>query len=317
MVMDRRPDEMLNDMLRRGIDVFKGAIQGVTEVLRTGDDAIKEMDDAVRGKPMAPGETPEDTFINVLALMKGAMEEARETGSATAPAVVQRARETLSRVTSMEPSWRTGPSIGKTATDMFRLVLRDLRGSESLVKLATGRGEINDLEKLIDWADDVGNRLGKAQKVVAQPKPGVQPPAGVPATGESPRRSALSLPTTEETVTELKRRLGRELYRIELDLVAGGRIAGKPCDCLGSKHHFGIEATAEELIPMDTSPIYPSIISWLKVHQNEFEVEEVAKRPPEHYQALAPEVRRFRKEVLGTESLATLRDPPKTAEKTS
>ena len=65
---------------------------------------------------------------------------------------------------------------------------------------------------------------------------------------------------------------------MELDLQGGGRIAGKPCDCLAYKHHFGIEATAEELIPMDKAPIYPLIITWLKGHEEEFEVEEVAKR---------------------------------------
>jgi len=42
---------------------------------------------------------------------------------------------------------------------------------------------------------------------------------------------ASALPNTAETTTELRRRLGKELYRMELDLVGGGRIAGKPCDC--------------------------------------------------------------------------------------
>jgi len=39
------------------------------------------------------------------------------------------------------------------------------------------------------------------------------------------------LPTPEETTSELKRRLAKELYRAELDLSGGLRIAGKPCDC--------------------------------------------------------------------------------------
>lgn len=44
---------------------------------------------------------------------------------------------------------------------------------------------------------------------------------------------AIAMPTTEETVAELKRRLAKEIYAFEKDLLAGGRIAGKPCDCLG------------------------------------------------------------------------------------
>ena len=117
---------------------------------------------------------------------------------------------------------------------------------------------------------------------------------------------AISLPTTQETVTELKRRLAKELYRMELDLTGGGRIAGRPCDCLGQKHHLGLEATVEELIPMDSNPTYSHIISWLNTHGSEFEPEEVAKRPPEYYRGLAPEVRRFRKEVMGTEATSAM-----------
>lgn len=117
------------------------------------------------------------------------------------------------------------------------------------------------------------------------------------------------MPTTAETVQELKRRLAKELYRMELDLLGGGRIASKPCDCLSEKHHLGIEATAEELMSMDRDPVYGKIIAWLNTHAPEFVVEEVAKHPPEHYQALAPEVRTFRKQLMGTEKLGALLTP--------
>ena len=116
----------------------------------------------------------------------------------------------------------------------------------------------------------------------------------------------IETPTTEETVAELNRRLGKELYRMELDLAGGARIAGKPCDCLASKHHFGIEATAEELIPYENRPIYSEIISWLRQHEHTFPIQEVAKTPPEFYKSLAPDMKRFRKTVLGTESLSAL-----------
>ncbi len=115
------------------------------------------------------------------------------------------------------------------------------------------------------------------------------------------------LPTTEETVTELKRRLGKELYRVELDLQNGGRIAGKVCDCLSkAKHSAGIEATAEELMSYEANPIYGEVIEWINSHAREFEPAEIAKRPPAYYQELTPEIRNFRKKVMGTDNAMAL-----------
>lgn len=110
------------------------------------------------------------------------------------------------------------------------------------------------------------------------------------------------MPTTKETVEELKRRLAKELYRLELDLANGGRIAGKPCDCLGKKHHLGIEATAEELMAYERNPVYNQVITWLNRNAADFEPAEIAKHPEEYYQRLIPDVRNFRKDVMGTEN---------------
>jgi len=126
--------------------------------------------------------------------------------------------------------------------------------------------------------------------------------------------TSIELPTTEQTVRELKRRLAKELYRMELDLQAGARIAGKPCDCLSyAKHLSGVEATAEELMSYETNPVYGEVITWLRSHEAEFEPEEIAKHPPEYYHRLVPEVRRFRKEVMGTEKMLTLDEAKKLA----
>lgn len=119
-------------------------------------------------------------------------------------------------------------------------------------------------------------------------------------------KPSILMPTTQQTLDELKRRLAKELYRMELDLQGGGRIAGRPCDCLSQKHHLGIEATAEELMSYEVNPLYSRIINWMRDHQAEFEPEEIAKQPPAHYQGLAPEVRRFRKEMMGTESISAM-----------
>jgi hypothetical protein len=116
------------------------------------------------------------------------------------------------------------------------------------------------------------------------------------------------LANTPDTLAMLKRRLAKELYRMEMDLQNGGRIPTKAggavsCDCLGQKHSLGIEATAEELMSYDKNPVYGKVISWMNTHAPVFDPAEIEKRPPEYYQQLTPEVRSFRKEVLGTEKM--------------
>lgn len=117
-------------------------------------------------------------------------------------------------------------------------------------------------------------------------------------TGQRKARS-VELATTPDTVKELKRSLAKELYRMELDLQRGGRIAGRPCDCLSNKHTLGLEAIAEELMSYEPNPVYSEIINWLQRHAPEFEPEGIAKQEAGYYQSLAPETRRFRKAVMG------------------
>jgi hypothetical protein len=107
------------------------------------------------------------------------------------------------------------------------------------------------------------------------------------------------MPTTEETITALKERLAKELYRFENDLQDGLRIADKPCDCAKSKHTGLIIATAEELMSYETNPLYGNIVSWVKKHQLEFTPKEISNHQPAYYQALTPEIRKFRKQLEG------------------
>ena len=120
------------------------------------------------------------------------------------------------------------------------------------------------------------------------------------------------MPTTAETIGDLRMRLARELYRLELDLLSGGRIASRPCDCLEKHSSLGVKALAEELIPMSRAPLYGTILSWVDKHTPEFKVKEVAKNEPDYYRAMAPEVRTFRKQLMETESLGTI--PPEKKE---
>jgi len=118
-----------------------------------------------------------------------------------------------------------------------------------------------------------------------------------------PNTSGIALPTAEETTIELKRRLAKELYRMELDLAAGLKIAGKPCDCGSNKHTLMLEAAAEELISQDPSnaSIYKSIIIW--IHDNASKIVPSAIQSGKYdseYPRMANEFKMFRKGVLGS-----------------
>ena len=192
------PEETFRDIITRGINVFQTVIHGVSDALRSGDGAIRELDHSLTGEPIAPGETPDQTFLGVLALINGAMEEAQTTGSASTPEVMQKARAALGRLVKVEPAWRPGPTIIKTTADMMRVALRDLRGSESLLKVVGGQGQLTDLESLIDWASDVSKRLNDAQTVVARPKP---TPAEL-----APETPAAEVPTPPAAPTKKKKK---------------------------------------------------------------------------------------------------------------
>ena len=119
------------------------------------------------------------------------------------------------------------------------------------------------------------------------------------------------LPTSEETSQELKRRLGKELYRAELDLSNKLRIAGKPCDCLDSKHTLGLEAAAEELIAQEPdNTAYPEIIDWIKRNQPKLSIEAIESgQYDEEYPRMAAEFKGFRKRIMGTTVLTVMVEP--------
>ena len=123
--------------------------------------------------------------------------------------------------------------------------------------------------------------------------------------------SQYSLPTTEETTRELKRRLAKELYRAQLDLSAKLRIASKPCDCLDQKHTLGLEAAAEELIAQEPdNPVYFEIIDWIKQNQPKLTIEAISTgKYDDEYPRMAAEFREFRKRIMGTTALRAMVEP--------
>lgn len=179
MTQDQRPETALADVVRTGIETFKSVVEGVTSLIRTGESTIRDLDTALTGGPAPESSYPEQSFLEIVALMQATMEEAKTKGTANAPGIVQRAREILNKVNKTEPSWRPAPVAIRTVNDIIRISLRDLRGSENMIRLAQGTGTIEDLENLTKWADEVSERVAKTREVTAEPKPtrAIQEPA--------------------------------------------------------------------------------------------------------------------------------------------
>lgn len=118
----------------------------------------------------------------------------------------------------------------------------------------------------------------------------------------APKTFSLALPTSEETTTELKRRLAKELYRAELDLAGGLKIAGKSCDCLSQKHTLMLEAAAEELISQDPgNSVYQEIIDWIPRNLSKVSPEAIQSgKYASEYPFMANEFKTFRKRVMGS-----------------
>ena len=172
---EERPDKVLADVIRTGIETFRSTVDGITSIIRQGDSTLRDLDSALTGNPAPDTSNPEQSFLEVVALVQAAFEEARQKGTANNPAVVQRSREILGRVSKAEPSWRPGPAMIRNVNDVIRMALRDLRGSENLIRLAQGNGTLQDLESLTQWADNVSDRVSKTQQVIVQPKPSITP----------------------------------------------------------------------------------------------------------------------------------------------
>lgn len=132
----------------------------------------------------------------------------------------------------------------------------------------------------------------------------------VPKAAES-RVQRPALPTTAETTAILKRRLAKELYKAELDLASGLKIAGKPCDCLDNKHSLYLEAATEELVAQDPdNPVYPEILDWVEANQPKVSVEAILSgRYAAEYPKMALQFKEFRKRVMGTMALSDIHKP--------
>jgi len=177
-----------------------------------------------------------------------------------------------------------------------RLVFRPRDRAAALEQLASTRS-----------AASVSGTPASAPTETQSPAP-TQNPARISSQGVS-EAPALSLATTEETVADLNKRLAKELYRFQLDLAAGCKIAGKPCDCCEKHPLFAIESMVEELVPMDPgNPTYAALGQWIKANADKLTLEASASgKYDQEYPHMAATMRAFRKDLMGTEELSAMR----------
>jgi hypothetical protein len=198
MTSGNRPDEKILEIAQTGIGAFRSMIDGVTSIIRAGDHTLRDLDSALTGGPAPESYTPEQSFMEIAALLQATMVEAQTRGSVTEPAITQRAREILAKVNKTEPSWRPAPAMIKSVNDIIRMALRDLRGSANLINLAAGQGTIDDLDQLTKWADDLSLRITQTREVVAQPKPLPVPEPAAPQVSQPVFTPAVTAPVEEK-----------------------------------------------------------------------------------------------------------------------
>ena len=73
MVFEEGPEKLLADIVRTGLETFRSAIEGITSVIRTGESTIKDLDSALTGGPSPESINPEQSFLEVTALMQAAL----------------------------------------------------------------------------------------------------------------------------------------------------------------------------------------------------------------------------------------------------
>lgn len=272
--------ESLNEFLRKGLETVGSVVDTANAVTRSMDGSIVSIDQALRGS--TPPSSPEQAWENIMAHLRSAKELARG-GYAGSPAVAQKAREILSIVNQVPKS---KPSDIKTRNDMLCLSIRDLRGSQALMQLASGRGTIEDIDRLIGWMSDIS---GRVQRYPQASQPIVQE-AGIPGMGK-PKVS------TEATIAHQNKEIRKHALLLEGHLQQKCKIGGIACDCC-EKHPIIILGLAEEAIGMVDNPIYYQIMAWCqKVEPITTEAASASGQYDDLYPQLAIELRDLRKSL--------------------
>lgn len=147
--------------------MFSGGVNGVTEAIRNGDNAFRQVDGALRGRPPAVPVTPstiEAVQLQVFNLIRDGRAEVDRTGSIRAPLAVMKFTEALRLLLTAPASAMASGNAHDLAgpSQVVAQALTDLRGSIGLARLAQGKGTPEDLVGVMKQIEEMPGRLRAA-----------------------------------------------------------------------------------------------------------------------------------------------------------
>ena len=194
----QRPEEIsgrVQTQLRKGLGVVNDAVGGIAEALRNMDGAVRTVDQGLTGQPRAATPRDEqDVAEQVAALVQRGRDAAKAGEDPQSGEAVGAFRDALSQMNRVPDPGRLASLLPDSPVDYLRLGIHDLRGSVAFGRLVTGRGDLNDVDEVAGFAEDLMGRVGRAREVLTtarKPTPTPANPAPTPRTrAAAPRQLA-------------------------------------------------------------------------------------------------------------------------------
>ena len=192
----QRPEEVssrIQDGLRKGLGVVNEAVGGIATVLSNADSAVRTVDQGLTGNRRAANPRDEqDVAEKVVDLVKRGKDAVVASEDPSSSEAVGHFREALSHMSRVAQPSSLATLLPDSPVDAVRLGIHDLRGSLALGRLVTGRGNLDDVDEVAGFADDLFGRIDHARTVIAS-RPN---PAPAPASRPNPAPARVERPST-------------------------------------------------------------------------------------------------------------------------
>ena len=194
----QKPEEVSGRIqagLRKGLGVVNDAVGGLATVLSNADSAVRTVDQGLTGNRRAGNPRDEQEVAEmVVGLVKrgrDAVVASEDPGSSEA---VGHFREALSQMSRVAQPTGLASLLPDSPVDAVRLGLHDLRGSLALGRLVSGRGNLDDVDEVAGFADDLFGRIDRARTAITS-RPNPAPAPTNPAPPNPTRVERSSAPT--------------------------------------------------------------------------------------------------------------------------
>jgi hypothetical protein len=192
----QRPEEVSSRIqggLRKGLAVVNDAVGGIATVLSNADSAVRTVDQGLTGNRRAANPRDEQEVAEVVVGLvkrgRDAVAASEDPGSSEA---VGHFREALSQMSRVAQPTGLASLLPDSPVDAVRMGMHDLRGSLALGRLVSGRGNLDDVDEVAGFADDLFGRIDRARvAITSRPNPAPAPANPAP---QNPTRAR---PTTQ------------------------------------------------------------------------------------------------------------------------